>query len=151
MVVRHTQRRPRKEHPTPGRSGAKGYLELIGTEDRIPVPDDPEGERKAVAAHPVFQRMVASAQRAQAEGRTRPIEQIFAELEAEEREAVEGYFAEHKPRRNRGTGTGESGRLLVRLPPALHKRLVDRAEARGISVNTLVIELLAAGASSPGP
>ena len=60
---------------------------------------------------------------------------------------MEGYFAEHRPRRNRGTGAGQSGRLLVRLPPALHKRLNDRAKARGLSLNTLVVELLAKGAS----
>ena len=81
----------------------QSYLEVVGTGERILVPDDPEGERRAVVAHPAFQRMVASAQRAQAEGRTRPIEQIFAELEA-----VEGYFAKHQPRRNQSTGAGQS-------------------------------------------
>jgi hypothetical protein len=97
MAAQRTQRKGRKTQ-----SGGQSYLELVGTGERIPVPDDPEGERKAVVAHPAFQRMVASAQRAYAEGRTRPVDQIFAELEAEE---------------------------------------------RGISLNTLVVELLARGAS----
>jgi predicted HicB family RNase H-like nuclease len=68
-----------------------------------------------------------------------------ASAPASDRE-LERYFAEHRPRRNPGKGTGRSGRLLVRLPQALHERLIASARSRGVSVNTLVVELLARGA-----
>lgn len=38
-----------------------------------------------------------------------------------------------------------SGRLLVRMPPALHAELARRAAAQGVSLNHLVVALLAGG------
>ncbi|MDP8924228.1 MAG: type II toxin-antitoxin system HicB family antitoxin [Chloroflexota bacterium] len=38
-----------------------------------------------------------------------------------------------------------SGKLLVRMPKSLHKRLIERAEAEGVSANQLAIALLAKG------
>ena len=40
---------------------------------------------------------------------------------------------------------GESGRFVARLPKSLHTRLVARAEQEGVSMNTLVVSLIAQG------
>lgn len=39
-----------------------------------------------------------------------------------------------------------NGRVLVRMPPALHVELVRLAEVQGVSLNHLVVALLAGGA-----
>ena len=65
------------------RTSKQSYLEVVGTDIRIPVPDDPEGERKAVAAHPEFKRLLEAARQAEAEGRLVPMEDAFAQLDAE--------------------------------------------------------------------
>lgn len=38
-----------------------------------------------------------------------------------------------------------SGKVLVRMPPALHAQLSERAAAEGVSLNQLVVTLLAGG------
>ncbi len=38
-----------------------------------------------------------------------------------------------------------SGKVLVRMPPALHEQLVKAAEEQGVSLNQLVVALLAGG------
>ena len=38
-----------------------------------------------------------------------------------------------------------SGRLLVRMPRTLHRQLIERAEAEGVSANQLAVALLAKG------
>ena len=126
-----------------GRTKARTGAVLVGHDLRIPVPDGPEddpavqqAEDAAVAADPAFRARVARARADFAAGRGIPSEEL------------ERYFADHPPRRNRGTGTGERGQILVRLPPALHKRLNDRAKTRGVSLNTLVVELLAKGTAN---
>jgi antitoxin HicB len=43
-----------------------------------------------------------------------------------------------------GSG-GESGRFLTRVPRSLHTRLVARAQQEGVSMNTLVVSMLAEG------
>ena len=43
-----------------------------------------------------------------------------------------------------GTG-GESGRFVARMPKSLHTRLVARAEQEGVSMNTLVVAIIAEG------
>ena len=43
---------------------------------------------------------------------------------------------------------GESGRFVARLPKSLHTRLVARAEQEGVSMNTLVVALIAQGVGS---
>jgi antitoxin HicB len=43
-----------------------------------------------------------------------------------------------------GTG-GESGRFVARIPKSLHVRLAGRARQEGVSLNTLVVALLAEG------
>jgi predicted HicB family RNase H-like nuclease len=40
-----------------------------------------------------------------------------------------------------------SGRLLVRMPPALHEQLARLAAEQGVSLNQLVVTLLAGGVS----
>ena len=46
---------------------------------------------------------------------------------------------------------GESGRFVARLPKSLHTRLVARAEQEGVSMNTLVVSLIAQGIGSAAP
>ena len=41
-----------------------------------------------------------------------------------------------------------SGKFNVRLPKSLHRALVDRAEAEGVSLNQLIVYLLSWGAAS---
>lgn len=38
-----------------------------------------------------------------------------------------------------------NGRVLVRMPPALHELLAARAAEQGVSLNQLVVALLAGG------
>lgn len=40
-----------------------------------------------------------------------------------------------------------NGKVLVRMPPALHEQLLAHAEAQGVSLNQLVVVLLAGGIS----
>jgi predicted HicB family RNase H-like nuclease len=40
-----------------------------------------------------------------------------------------------------------SGKTQIRLPPALHAHLIDRAEQQGISLNALMVALLAGGSN----
>lgn len=44
---------------------------------------------------------------------------------------------------------GESGRFVTRLPKSLHTRLVARALQEGVSMNTLVVSLIAQGVGVP--
>lgn len=44
-----------------------------------------------------------------------------------------------------GSGGAYSGRFVVRLPKSLHARLAQRAQREGVSMNTLVVTLLAEG------
>jgi predicted HicB family RNase H-like nuclease len=39
-----------------------------------------------------------------------------------------------------------SGRFMLRVPPSLHERLVEQAEAEGVSLNTYCVHLLSWGA-----
>jgi antitoxin HicB len=43
------------------------------------------------------------------------------------------------------SGHEYSGRLLVRMPKTLHRRLIERAEDEGVSANQLAVALLAKG------
>jgi antitoxin HicB len=38
-----------------------------------------------------------------------------------------------------------SGRMLLRMPSSLHRRLLERAEVEGVSANQLAVTLLARG------
>ena len=39
----------------------------------------------------------------------------------------------------------ESGRMLIRMPKSLHRRLLERADEEGVSANQLAVALLAKG------
>ncbi|MBA4285724.1 MAG: toxin-antitoxin system HicB family antitoxin [Xanthomonadaceae bacterium] len=43
-------------------------------------------------------------------------------------------------------GGGESGKFIARVPKSLHARLASCARTEGVSMNTLVVALLAEGA-----
>lgn len=38
-----------------------------------------------------------------------------------------------------------SGKLIVRMPPALHEQLAAKAAEQGVSLNQLIVALLAGG------
>jgi predicted HicB family RNase H-like nuclease len=38
-----------------------------------------------------------------------------------------------------------SGQLMIRMPPALHEQLTQRAAEQGVSLNQLLVALLAGG------
>ncbi len=44
-----------------------------------------------------------------------------------------------------GSGGAYSGRFVVRVPKSLHARLARRAQQEGVSMNSLVVSLLAEG------
>ena len=48
-----------------------------------------------------------------------------------------------------GAGGQLSGKWVQRVPRSLHTRLVERAEREGVSLNTLVISLIAEGLGNP--
>ena len=50
-----------------------------------------------------------------------------------------------------GWENSHSGRLLLRMPRTLHHRLAERAEEEGVSLNQLVVAVLAEGLGSPRP
>ncbi|HEY7206878.1 MAG TPA: toxin-antitoxin system HicB family antitoxin [Gaiellaceae bacterium] len=53
-------------------------------------------------------------------------------------------------RRRRGRGGAHSGRLLLRMPEALHAELARLSEAEGISLNSFINRVLAGAAGSAG-
>jgi antitoxin HicB len=68
---------------------------------------------------------------------------------------LDEYFEEHKfyPEPRETTGSF-SGKLVLRLPKTLHKQLSQQAEDDGVSLNTLIITLLAENyirCKSPAP
>jgi antitoxin HicB len=48
-----------------------------------------------------------------------------------------------------GSGGTASGRFIVRAPKTMHARLTTRAKAEGVSLNTMVLALLAEGLGHP--
>jgi antitoxin HicB len=70
------------------------------------------------------------------------VEEAIAELQVALEGAIEVYRAEGwalpEPRRL----AEHSGKVLLRMPKGLHGRLVQQAEAEGVSLNTLVVTLL---------
>ncbi|MBI3973906.1 MAG: toxin-antitoxin system HicB family antitoxin [Chloroflexi bacterium] len=56
---------------------------------------------------------------------------------------VDRYFEEHPPRRGGPKPKGATGNVRVRMPPKLHRELVQQAEEQGVSLNALIITYLA--------
>ena len=58
-----------------------------------------------------------------------------------------------EPSPEKGDDKGPSGRLLLRMPRTLHGELAQLAEKRGVSLNQLIVGLLAGSVSQgdPGP
>ena len=103
----------------------------------IPVPDDPEGERDAVASHPAFRRLIQESRARTAAGEPgTPIEAFMSEHGIE---AAEGRTRKPTGRRP----TAGSGKLSLRLPIRLHNELIAQAEREGVSLNTLLVAYLA--------
>jgi antitoxin HicB len=46
---------------------------------------------------------------------------------------------------------GESGRFVAHLPKSMHTRLVARADQEGVSMNTLVVAMIAEGIGARSP
>ena len=134
----------------------QSYLEVIGTGERIPVPDDPAGERAAVVAHPSFQRALANARRESAEGLTIPFDEAIAQLDAEYplppalARKPKGTWAKpasagEAPKRGRPANGDYQGRFLVRMPSSVHRELVQRAAREHTTLNQLVLSYISRG------
>ena len=55
-----------------------------------------------------------------------------------------------EPSPEKGDDKGPSGRLLLRMPRTLHAELAQLAEKRGVSLNQLIVGLLAGSVSQGG-
>jgi predicted HicB family RNase H-like nuclease len=126
------------------KGGRQAYVEFVGSDERIPVPDDPAGERAAVAAHPAYQRRLAEARQADAEGRSIPIEQVFQQLEGEFDQEASAPIPK-RSRRGRPPQGEFRGRFVVRVPASLHRDLSERAEREHTTLNQLVLSYLSRG------
>lgn len=102
------------------------YVEILGTDVRIPVPEDAEGEWAAVAADQRFQAILEHGRQEAAEGqlvRHEDIDRYLGQQETSEAPV---------PARPRGRKpTTASGRLQVRLPVSLHRDLAARPARAG--------------------
>lgn len=117
----------------------QSYLEVVGTDERIPVPDNPAGKRAAVTAHPSFQRSLAAARRQRAEGRTTPFKELCRCLDAEATaERPDALPTGRRP-------TTANGKVLVRLPLSVHRELIERAAAEHTSLYQLVLAYISRG------
>jgi hypothetical protein len=56
-----------------------------------------------------------------------------------------------EPSPEKGDDKGPSGRLLLRMPRTLHAELAQLAEKRGVSLNQLIVGLLAGSVSQGDP
>jgi predicted HicB family RNase H-like nuclease len=118
----------------------QSYVEVVGTGERIPVPDDPAGERAAVVAHPIYQRRRTQALWESAEGRTTSFDELRRQMDAEE-EAERG--TRRKPTGPR-PGTA-NGKVLLRLPLSIHQEPIAQAERDQTSLNQLVLAYISRG------
>jgi hypothetical protein len=108
------------------------YLVIPSTGTRIQVPDDPEREDEVLLTHPEFQARLARARHSRAEGRGVPADELYARL---------GYVppAERPATGRQGQKGTPNGRIPLRVPLSLHRALVERARAEGISLNQLIV------------
>ncbi len=58
---------------------------------------------------------------------------------------IEAYYEQSKPLPDPNVLKEYSGQIRARLPKSLHERLAVRAEEEGVSLNTLMIQLLSEG------
>lgn len=89
-----------------------------------------------IAISPEFPRLSAFGETAEA---------ALAELRGVLEEAIEQYREEGWPLPVPQTHGGYSGQFRVRVAKSLHSALAQRAEAEGISMNSLVSQYLARG------
>jgi hypothetical protein len=101
----------------------------------IDVPDDAEGERAAVAAHPYSQevRRVSRERRARGE-RGVPLTELAARY---------GIDASPSKKLTGRRPTEASGKVSLRLPTELHRELIAQAARQKVSLNTLMVAYLA--------
>lgn len=115
-------------------------ITFLGTGTRVEVPDDPEGERAAVAAHAEYQQSLERV-RAHPE-QSVPIEEYAA------RRGLTLAPPRAPGERKRPTGkrpNSVTGKLNLRLPIHLHHELVAQADIDQVSLNTLIVALLERG------
>jgi antitoxin HicB len=78
-------------------------------------------------------------------------EEAITELSTVLALAMETFAEEGKPPPPAWARHAASGQFRLRLPRSLHAQLVDRAELEGVSLNTLVVTLLAQGMGREEP
>jgi predicted RNase H-like HicB family nuclease len=74
-----------------------------------------------------------------------------AQLDVAVDAAVEELEAAGRPVPQPLVHRGFSGQFRLRVPQSLHARLAHRADAEGVSLNTLAVSLLAAGLGNGSP
>lgn len=128
-----------KQSERPQHEGRQSFLVFGANGLRIPVPDDEAGEDRALAAalntHPDLLARAERSRRNEAAGKGIPAEEV-------ERRFAERGSAMAR-RRSGPRAVGSSGNVRVRMPPKLHRELVEQAEQQGVSLNTLIITYLA--------
>jgi predicted RNase H-like HicB family nuclease len=72
-------------------------------------------------------------------------QEAIERLEESKAAWIESYYATHGEAPEPSSLSSLSGRILLRLPKYLHRKLHNAAHAEGISVNQYVISLLAEG------
>ena len=129
----------------PQKRKGRSVLLIPGSGVRIPVPDDAEGEDRAlIQALNADPALLARAERQRARDAAgaprRTGAEVYGDLGLQPPDEPE------PPRRRPGRpATGYNGRILVRVPKSMHREMVERAEAEGVSLNQLVLALLSRG------
>jgi hypothetical protein len=124
---------------------ARPYLEFPGTAVRIPVPDDPDQEDEVVAA--AFDDLVAEGVLDGRDEPTTPAEDVYREL------GITPAKRQSLTKRGRKAAVEAplTGRLTFRVPKSVHRELVDRAKAEGISLSQLLLTYVSRGLGADDP
>jgi predicted RNase H-like HicB family nuclease len=72
-------------------------------------------------------------------------EEALAELSEAIQMAIEAMAAEHHPLPEPRRLAEYSGQIRLRMPTTLHRLAVERAESEGVSLNTILINLISFG------
>ena len=114
-----------------------GTLTFLSPGKKLSVPDDPEGEREAVAGYPDLWSAVEGS-------RNRRVAGEESGVSLEELEARYGITPPDPARRPSGRRPkGDSGNVRVRMPRRLHRELSEQADREGVSLNALILTYLA--------
>jgi hypothetical protein len=130
----------RAKQPSQTGQAGTGTVTFLPNGPTVSVPDTPDDERAALAAHPHLQQALAASRERRARGeRGTSIEEYMARHGIDP--APDAGARERRPTDRRPAGG--SGRVSLRLPTDLHGELIAQAERQGVSLNTLLVAYLA--------